>query len=100
MLAAVLGQRGVVGRREILVVVQHLTGRRDVEPTEDVEQRRLATPRRPEQHDELAGVEIEVDAAQRMHVDLAHGIDLGDLAGREDRAPNDRGRRRLSGRHV
>ena len=53
MLASVLGQRCLVCGGEIMVVVQHLTGRRNVKTTEDVEQRRLATPRRTEEHDEL-----------------------------------------------
>ena len=57
---------------------------RHVEPAEDVEQRRLAAARRPEQHDELAAVEIQVDRAQRVHLDLAHAVDLLDPTGLED----------------
>ena len=36
-----------------------------VQPAEDVQQRRLAAARRPEQHDELAGRDLEVDIVQR-----------------------------------
>ena len=83
--AAVRGERRFVGARQIGVAVQHLAARRHVEAAEDVEQRRLAGARRPQQHDELSFVERQADLAQRVHVDLAHAIDLGELANIEER---------------
>ena len=82
--APVGGQRRFAGRREVAILVDHLARRRHVEPAEDVEQRRLARARRTEQHDELAGEQVEVDAAQRLDGDLAHPIDLREGARDED----------------
>ena len=42
-----------------------VAGRRLVQPGDQVEQRRLAAARRAEQADELAGLDVQVDAAQR-----------------------------------
>ena len=47
----------------------------------------LPLPDGPEQDDELALEQIEIDAAQGVHVDLAHVVDLGDPAGDEDGGP-------------
>ena len=40
----------------------------------------LPEPEGPEQHDQLALEQVEVDAAQRVHLDLAHAIDLREAA--------------------
>src|SRR5690606_1999315 len=45
-----------------------------------------AAARGAEQHHQFAAVEREVDAAQRLHLDLAHVVDLGETAGDEDGA--------------
>ena len=84
MRAPVIGQRRLAGRREVAFLVDHLAGGRDVEPAQDVQQRRLARSGRPEQDDELAGDEIEVDPAERLHGDFAHAIDLRNRAGFEN----------------
>ena len=62
----------------------HVAAGRHVEPAENVEQRRFAAARGPEQHDEFARVKVQIDAAQRVHLDLAHAIDLGEPARFED----------------
>ena len=85
VLAAVRGEERVVLAREVVIGVVDVAGRRHVEPAQDVEQRRLPAPGGAEQRDELAGVELEVDAAERDHVDLAHAVDLRDAAGTQDR---------------
>ena len=45
---------------------------------------RLAAARGTQQHDELAGKELHLYPAQRMHLDLSHPIDLGQTSGAED----------------
>src|SRR3989304_2961715 len=85
--APVAGELGLAGAREIALDKAHLAGGRRVQPAEDVEQRRLAASRGAEQHDELAGPDLEVHAAQRVHLGLAHAVDLGQGARREDRSP-------------
>ncbi len=54
----------------------------------------LPLPEGPEQDDELALVEVEIDAAQRVHVDLAHPVRLREAAGAKDGASVPRGRPR------
>ena len=85
MLAAVLRQLALVGRGEIVIAIADGSRRGHVEAAEDVQQRRLAAARRPEHDDELGLKEVEIDAAQRVHVDLAHVVDLGQAACFEDR---------------
>jgi len=55
-----------------------------VQPAQDVQQRRLAAARWAEHHHELAAAQLQVDAAQRLHLDIAHGVDLGQPLGAED----------------
>ncbi len=43
----------------------------------------LPLPEAPEHHHEFAREQVEIHAAQGMHVDLAHAIDLGQ-AGRTE----------------
>ena len=85
MLAPIARQFGIAGADELVLAPRAWPSGR-VEPAENVEQRRLAGARRPEQHDEFALIDVEVDVAQRMHRDLAHGIDLAQPARDEDRA--------------
>ena len=47
---------------------KHLAGRRPVEPAEDAHQRRLAGAVLAEDRQHLAGADVEVDVAQRLHV--------------------------------
>ena len=44
----------------------------------------LPLPEAPEQHDELAAPDVEVDVAQRVHLDLADAVGLGQRARAED----------------
>src|SRR4029079_1625924 len=50
---------------------------RRVEAAKNVEQRRLAAAGGSEQDDELAGRQRQIDAAERMHLDVAAAVDLG-----------------------
>ena len=84
VLAAVARQGGVVGGGQVVVAVADGAAGGHVQAAEDVEQRRFAAAGRPEQDDELALVQVEVDAAQGVDLDLAHAVDLGDPAGLED----------------
>ena len=83
----------VAGIDQIVVAPHRMTGAGRIESAEDVEQRRLAGARGPQQNDEFALIDIEVDVAKRMHCDLAHDIDLRQAAGAEHHGL--RGTRRL-----
>ena len=84
MLPPVHRQRPLVGGGQVLAAVGDRAGGRHVEAAEDVQQRRLAAAGRPEQDEELRFEQLEADAAQRVHVDLTHVVDLGDVARGED----------------
>ena len=84
VLPPVARERGLVGVRQIVVLECDRARARRIEPAQDVEQRRLAAARGPEQDDELAGADVEVDAAQRVHLGLAHAVRLGKGARGED----------------
>jgi hypothetical protein len=59
---------------------------RRVEATEDVHERRLARAGRTHDRDELRRVDVEVDAPERMHLDLlADPVRLRDAAQAHDR---------------
>ena len=54
---------------------------------DDRDQRRLAATGRPHQHEQFAGLDPQVDAAQRLHCGLAAAVNLGQAAtfhGRRD----------------
>ena len=70
---------------EQVVEVADLAAGGHVETAQDVEQRRFAAAGRPEQHVQLAAVELEVDAAQRLNFHLADPIGLGETPGAENR---------------
>ena len=55
-----------------------------VEASKDVQERGLAAARWTENDDELRFEEVEVGAAQRVHVHLAHVIDLRELTCTKD----------------
>jgi hypothetical protein len=67
--------------RGVEAVDGDLAGRRAVERAHDLQQRRLAGARRAEDRDELAGGDLEVDAAQGVHVAgvlLRHAVQAED----------------------
>jgi hypothetical protein len=76
----------VVGQREVLAGILDVARRRHVETSEDIEKRRLSAARSAEQRDELAVPELEVDAAQRDDVDLAHAVDLPKVVRGQERS--------------
>jgi phosphoglycerate dehydrogenase-like enzyme len=82
VLAPKARELGLVGAGEVVVLEAQLAGLGDVEPAEDVEQRRLAAARWAEEHDELARADLEVHAAQRVHLGFAHAVDLGEARAR------------------
>ena len=84
MIAPIVGQLALAGAGEIATAIEHVPGGRRIEAAEDVQQGRFAAAGRAEQHHQFAAVQIEVDAAQRLHLDLAHGVDLGDVVDVED----------------
>ena len=61
------GQRPVRQAVDPFTRDRDLTARRPIQRPEHVEQRRLAGPRRPDDREQLAGVDLEVDVAQRVH---------------------------------
>ena len=79
VMAPVFRERRLVGGRQIAIAIGHRAARRHIEAADDVEERRFAAAGRPEHDDELAGSDRQRHAAQRMHVDLAHPVDLGDI---------------------
>jgi hypothetical protein len=81
------GEHAVGGAAELEVAKAERAAGGHVQPTQDVEKRRLAGARGPEQHHELAGVQVQAGAAQRHHLDLPHGIDPREVAGGEDHRP-------------
>jgi len=85
VLAAELRQLRLVGAIQPVVAVPDFPAAGYVQPAEDVEQRGLATAGGTQQHHELAAVQGQVDAAQRVHLDVAHPVHLGQAAGAEYR---------------
>src|SRR3954447_5800415 len=82
------GQRGcrAVGEpADDLALEDDVTGRRLVEPAEELEQRALARSGRTHERDELTLANRERDPAQRVHGRAVEGVLLGQIAGREDR---------------
>ncbi len=68
MAAPVGGQLAVARLDEIASLEADHAGGRPVEAPQNVQQRRLARARRTQQHQCLAGRDVQVDAAQGMHV--------------------------------
>ena len=58
--------------------------RRHVEAADDVHQRRLARARRAHDRDEVAALDGQRDAAQRVHLDVADRVRLDDLTQLDD----------------
>ena len=62
----------------------HVAAVRPVDAAQQVEQRGLARARRAHDGDELAGLDIQVGAAQRAHSDLANVIRLDEVPARHE----------------
>ena len=52
---------------DVGVVDEHAAGVRAVEAAEDPQRGRLAAPRRPEQRDQLALLDLEIEPGERGH---------------------------------
>ena len=68
---AQVGAAGVGERGEILIADADAARGGRSQTADDVEQRRLAGARRPDDGEELAAFDVEIDAAQGGHVHLA-----------------------------
>ncbi len=84
VMAAVTGQFPVIGGTQLHVAITHLARGRHVESAENIEQRRLAGAGGAQHHHQLAGIEIQIDAAQGMHLDFTLIVDLGESASLEN----------------
>ena len=84
VLAAKTREFGFGRAGQHVVEITHLAAAGRIEPAEDIQQRGFAAARRAEQHHQFTTIEREIDAAQRMHLDLAHAIDLGQSVGDEN----------------
>ncbi len=78
-------ERALVGRGEIVIAIADGSRRGHIEAAENVQQRRFSAAGRPEDDDELRLKQVEVDAAQSVHLDFAHVVDLRQAACFEDR---------------
>src|SRR5262245_32959452 len=72
-------------RRNVGVTQPIGTARRLVEAADQVHARRLAGTRRADDRQELAGADVERDAAQCPDLDVAQVVDLGDVAELDER---------------
>src|SRR5262245_60075891 len=72
------GTRGAAERRDVLAVEQVLALGRRVEEAEQREERRLAAARRAGDREELALRDVEVDAVERVRLEVVGVEDLGD----------------------
>src|SRR5690606_25846274 len=87
MLATIARELGFARLAQLAAGEAHRAARGHVEPPEDVEQRGLAAAGGAEQHDELAALDVEIHVAQRVHLDFAGHVGLGEAARLEDRSP-------------
>ena len=77
VVAAKAREAGVAGVGQVFAVVPHLPGAGHVQPAQNVQQGRFAAARRPQHDDKFARAQFQIDAAQGMHLDIAHAIHLG-----------------------
>ena len=77
--AAVLDEPGLVEARERSPEHPHLAGRRLVQPGRELQRGALPGARRPEERDELAGLDAEVEPAQRDGLHRPRAVDLEDV---------------------
>src|SRR5580765_2034488 len=87
VLAAPHRQLLLAHRVDSPAVDDHGARARPVDAGNEVEDRRLAAARRADDRDELAGVDLEVDAAQRGIVEASHPVRLLDVLERDQRLP-------------
>src|SRR5690606_6317277 len=78
-------QLALGGGTEVVAGVADGAGRGAVEPAEDVEERGLPAAGGAEEDDELAREEVEVDAPERVDLDLAGPVHLRQAARLEHR---------------
>src|SRR5579864_1363855 len=74
-----LGQLVVAELRDVGPVEHVAPGGRHVQASDDVHERRLAGPAGAHDGDELAPLDVEVDPAQGVDLELSHAVGLGDL---------------------
>ena len=84
LLVADDGQLVLRHPRHVVAVEEVLAGRRLVEAPDDVHERRLAGARRAGHRHELARLDVEVHAAQRVDLDLADDVGLDEILDRDD----------------
>jgi hypothetical protein len=80
VIAPVLGQFAFAGGGQVVVAPECLAAGGRVQAAEDVEQGRFPAARGPQQHDELALVDLDVQRAQRRHFHFSHVVSLGQAA--------------------
>ena len=85
VLSPIAGQRGIVRVDQIMIAEPHFPGGWIVQSSQDIQQRRFAASRSPQEHHEFTGIQIKVDPAQRKDINLANAVDLGQTACPKDR---------------
>ena len=76
MMAPILGQSGFTCNGEVAIAIKNLAAGRHVQSAQYIEKRGFTAAGRTEQHDEFRLGQFEVHAAERMHLHLAHVVDL------------------------
>src|SRR5882724_1714357 len=66
--------------REVLIADADLSGRGRRQPADDVEKGRFARAGRADDGEEIARLHLQVHAAERGHIHLAHAVDLAQIA--------------------
>ncbi len=84
VLAPVASELFVTGAVQFMISKMCAAGRGPVQPAENVQQGGFAAARRAQQHDELAGINIEIDVLQRTHLGITSDIALAECACLED----------------
>jgi hypothetical protein len=87
------GERGVVELGDVEAGDGHVARRGLVQTGEDVHQRRLARARRAHHGGQVAGGDVDADAAQGVDGGVAGAVAPDDVAGADDGRGRDRGRR-------
>jgi hypothetical protein len=80
VIAPVSGEQGIVVFHQIAAAVIDAPRGGNIEAAQNVQQRRFAAAGGAQQHDELAFIQVEIDAAERVDVDLTHVIGLRDAS--------------------
>ena len=85
MLAPEARQPSVSGMRQVFAVVPDMTAAGHVQPAQNIEQGRFPTARRPKQNNELPCAQLQIDASQGVHLDIAHAVNLRQALRPKDR---------------